>query len=464
MDFPKDLFKNNHYAILGLGKNGIAASQRLLQMGATIQVWDDQPKARQQIPEKLKPHLAPFKNLENFNALILSPGIPHFLPKPHPVAELARMNAIPILSDAEILYQAIKKSGSRARFVAITGTNGKSTTTVLLNHILTEAKIPSVAGGNLGPASLSLPYLENDGVYILEMSSYMLERLSSFKADIACLLNITPDHIERHGDMKGYVQAKYHIFDHQNQQDMAVIGIEDDYCKSIAKRLVQNDIPVKKISGKKDINADFWVDQHLLQDKKGIIADLNQARLLPGQHNAQNAAAATAMALALGVARQQIAESLNSFNGLAHRQRPVATIDSVTFINDSKATNADATSKALTCYNKIVWIAGGLAKAKGIDDLAPYFSKIKFALLIGKDAPLLAKTLDRYHVHYQIVHTLDQAVPLAFAFAKQHHIHTVMLSPACASFDQFDSFEERGNVFIQLVNQLETSFRQTLND
>ena len=438
MDFPKDLFKNNHYAILGLGKNGIAASQRLLQMGATIQVWDDQPKARQQIPEKLKPHLAPFKNLENFNALILSPGIPHFLPKPHPVAELARMNAIPILSDAEILYQAIKKSGSRARFVAITGTNGKSTTTVLLNHILTEAKIPSVAGGNLGPASLSLPYLEDDGVYILEMSSYMLERLSSFKADIACLLNITPDHIERHGDMKGYVQAKYHIFDHQNQQDMAVIGIEDDYCKSIAKRLVQNDIPV--------------------------IADLNQARLLPGQHNAQNAAAATAMALALGVARQQIAESLNSFNGLAHRQRPVATIDSVTFINDSKATNADATSKALTCYNKIVWIAGGLAKAKGIDDLAPYFSKIKFALLIGKDAPLLAKTLDRYHVHYQIVHTLDQAVPLAFTFAKQHHIRTVMLSPACASFDQFDSFEERGNVFIQLVNQLETSFRQTLND
>lgn len=454
MDFANDLFKNDHYAILGLGKNGIAAAQRLFHMGATIQIWDDQPEKREAVPEYLQPYLAPFKTLINFKALILSPGIPHQLPKPHPTAALAQQEGIPIYSDAEILYQAIQKSGSKARFVAITGTNGKSTTTVLLNHILTEAHIPSAAGGNLGPAALALPYLDDHGVYVLEMSSYMLERLSTFTADISCLLNITPDHIERHGNMQGYIQAKCHIFNHQTQKNLAVIGIEDSFCQEIANQLVQYPVSIKKISGKHDQNADLWVDQHLLQDKNGAIADLNKARFLPGEHNAQNAAAATAMALALGVSRQQIEKSLYSFTGLAHRQRPVATIDTVTFINDSKATNADATSKALTCYHELVWIAGGLAKTNGIEELNPYFPRIKLALLIGKDAELLANTLKKYHVPYQILHTLDQAVPEAFHFAKQHHIHTVLLSPACASFDQFSSFEERGDVFIHLVQRL----------
>ncbi len=457
MDFSKDLFKNDHYAVFGLGKNGITASQRLLQMGATIQIWDDQLQKRQDIPYNLQPYLAPFESLKDCKALILSPGIPHQLPKPHPIAKLAKIERIPIFSDAEILFQAIKKSESKARFVAITGTNGKSTTTVLLNHILIEANIPSAAGGNLGPAALALPYLGDHGVYILEMSSYMLERLSSFKADIACLLNITPDHIERHGNMQGYIHAKYHIFDHQNKQNLAVIGIEDHYCRSIADQLIQNSIPVQKISSITNKDADLWVDHHILQDKKGSIADLDQAKFLPGGHNAQNAAAATAMALALGISRQQIAESLYSFTGLSHRQRPVATLDSITFVNDSKATNADAASKALTCYKELVWIAGGLAKTNGIEDLAPYFPKIKLALLIGKDADLLAETLKKYHVHYRIVKTLEQAIPEAFIFAKQHQIHTVLLSPACASFDQFNSFEERGDVFIQLVKQLESS-------
>lgn len=457
MDFSNQLFKNHHYAILGLGKNGVAAAQRLLQMGATLQIWDDQEQKRHEIPDNLKAYLAPFKTLNPFNALILSPGIPHILPKPHPIATLAKNENIPIVSDAEILYRAIKKSGSKARFIAITGTNGKSTTTVLVTHILKEAGFPAAAGGNLGPAALALPYLNDDGFYILEMSSYMLERLHDFTADISCLLNITPDHLERHGDMQGYITAKRHIFDHQNKNHLAVIGIEDKFCQQIADQLSHTSTPIKKIAGVFLQHADLWVDQHILQDQQGKIADLRHAHLLPGEHNAQNAAAAAAIALALGISRQQIQQSLTSFTGLAHRQRPVATIHNITFINDSKATNADAASKALTCYHELIWIAGGLAKSNGIKDLIPYFPRIKLALLIGKDTKRLAECLKENHVNFEIVQTLEQAVPLAFTFAQQHHIHTVLLSPACASFDQFNSFEERGEVFIKLVKQLEAS-------
>lgn len=454
MDFSSTLFENHHYAILGLGKNGTAAAQRLLRLGAEIQIWDDMETKREEVPEDLKPYLKPFHMLTGFNALVLSPGIPHHLPTPHPVAKLAIDQKIPIISDAELLYQAVKRSGSKARFVAITGTNGKSTTTVLLTHILKEAGIPAIAGGNLGDAALSLPYLGDNGVYVIEMSSYMLERLPTFTADVACLLNITPDHLERHGDMQGYIQAKSHIFDRQSANSLAVIGIEDPICSKIAETIAHRAIPTVKISAKTNLNADLWVKGTILQDKKGEIADLSKAPLLPGEHNAQNAAAATAMALGLGVKRAEIEKALASFTGLAHRQRPVATINHVTFINDSKATNADAASKALTCYPKLVWIAGGMAKANGIDDLIPYFPRIRLALLIGRDAGLLAESLTKYHVPFQIVETLDRAVPAAYEFAQDNQVPVVLLSPACASFDQFKSFEERGDRFIQLVEQL----------
>lgn len=457
MNFSPTLFRNQHYAILGLGKNGIVAAERLLAMGATIQVWDDQEQKRNEIPAELKPYVKFFRDLQGFNALVMSPGIPHTLPKAHPIAKLAIEQNIPILSDAELLYQAVKASRSKARFIAITGTNGKSTTTVLLTHLLNEAGIPAMAGGNLGPAALALPLLKDDGVYVLEMSSYMLERLSEFTADIACLLNMTPDHLERHGDMQGYIEAKSHIFDRQTFAELAIIGVEDDICSHIAQTLGdKSKVQIQTISG---INkkADFWVSNHILRDQQGPIADLTKALLLPGDHNAQNAAAAAAMALRLGLSRTQIQTGLSSYQGLAHRQRPVATIHNITFINDSKATNADAASKALTCYNELIWIAGGLAKSNGIDDLAPFFMRIKLALLIGEDAQLLAKTLQAHHVSYKIVQTLEHAVPEAFKYAQTHHINTVLLSPACASFDQFSSFEERGDRFAELVMQLSSS-------
>ncbi|MDI2112505.1 UDP-N-acetylmuramoyl-L-alanine--D-glutamate ligase [Commensalibacter nepenthis] len=460
MIFSPTLFQNHQYAILGLGKNGIIAAQRLLAMGATIQIWDDQEKTRNAVPSELKAFVKPFEDLYGFNALVMSPGIPHHLPKPHPIAQLAIEQNLPILSDAELLYRAVKESGSKARFVAITGTNGKSTTTVLLTHLLKEAGIPSVAGGNLGPAALALHLLGDQGVYVLEMSSYMLERFSEFTADIACLLNITPDHLERHGDIQGYTTAKHHIFDRQSSHQLAVIGIEDTICANIANNLVQQHrMQVKTIAGT-NINADIWVKDHLIQDQQGIIADLTKATLLPGDHNAQNASAATAMALHLGLNQEQIQSGLNSYQGLAHRQRPVATVNNVTFVNDSKATNADAASKALVCYDKLVWIAGGLAKSNGIDELAPFFPHIKLALLIGKDAPILEQTLKQHQVPYHIVQTLERAVPEAYQYAQHHHIPTVLLSPACASFDQFSSFEERGDRFAELVVQLSSSLSE----
>ncbi|CAI3922260.1 UDP-N-acetylmuramoylalanine-D-glutamate ligase (MurD) (PDB:1E0D) [Commensalibacter communis] len=464
MNFSPTLFQNHRYAILGLGKNGIVAAERLLAIGSTIQIWDDQEKTRNAVPAELKSLIAPFDNLHDFDALVMSPGIPHHLPKPHPVAQLAFQRNLPILSDAELLYRAVKASGSKARFVAITGTNGKSTTTVLLTHLLKEAGIPAVAGGNLGPAALALPLLEDQGVYVLEMSSYMLERFSQFTADISCLLNITPDHLERHGDIQGYIEAKHHIFDHQNLNQLAVIGVEDAICATIANELKQqNKMQVKTIAGT-NINANIWVKDYLIQDQHGIIADLTKARFLPGDHNAQNAAAATAMAIHLGLNQEQIQSGLSSYQGLAHRQRPVANLNNVTFINDSKATNADAASKALTCYDELVWIAGGLAKSNGIDELAPYFPRIKLALLIGKDAPVLEQTLKHYQVPYRIVHTLEHAVPEAYQYAQQNRIPTVLLSPACASFDQFSSFEERGDRFAELVMQLSSSLSESSKD
>lgn len=457
MNFSSTLFHTHRYAILGLGKNGIVAAERLLTMGATIQIWDDQEKKRKEVPSELIPFIAPFEDLRGFDALVMSPGIPHHLPKPHPVAQLAIEQSIQILSDAELLYRAVKASGSKARFVAITGTNGKSTTTVLLTHLLNEAGIHAMAGGNLGPAALALPLLDDQGVYVLEMSSYMLERFVEFTADISCLLNMTPDHLERHGDMQGYITAKHHIFDRQSSNQLAVIGIEDPICANIAKELRnQHSVQVETISGT-NINANFWVKDQQLQDQHGAIADLTKAPLLPGDHNAQNAAAATAMALRLGLNKEQIQSGLSSYQGLAHRQRPVATFNNVTFVNDSKATNADAASKALTCYAELVWIAGGMAKSNGIDDLSPYFPRMKLALLIGKDAPILEETLKQHQVPYKIVHTLEHAVPEAYKFAQQHHIQTVLLSPACASFDQFSSFEERGDRFAELVMQLSSS-------
>ncbi len=430
------LFAGERYAVVGLGRNGLPVAHALLEMGADVAVWDDRA-----IPAGLVPLPQPF-DLAGYTALVLSPGIPHTLPTVHPAAAAANAAGIPILSDAELLYLATRRRGSAARFVGITGTNGKSTTTALVHHMLVSAGHEAVAGGNLGTPALILPPLGDAGVYVLEMSSYMLERLHSLRFGVACLLNLSPDHLDRHGSMDGYATAKLHIFDRQEAGDTAVLGIDDEMTASLP-------IAGLRISGERP--ADVWCDRGVLRDATGPIVDMAEAAALPGSHNAQNAAAAAAMAAALGLDRAAIAAGIVSFPGLPHRQQRVARIDDIDWVNDSKATNADATARALACYERIVWIAGGVSKAGGIADLAPFFPRLAHTLLIGRDAPILAETLAAAAVPYTQCGTLDAACETARRIAPSLGADTVLLSPACASFDQFSGFEARGDRFADLA-------------
>jgi len=447
--FPATIFASRRYAVVGLGRAGLSAMRALTDMGATVVGWDDAPFARDAAQRARFTVQDPATDIGDYDALVLSPGIPHSLPAPHRIATAAITAGCPILTDAELLYEAVRASGSHARFVGITGTNGKSTTTALLAHILTLAGVPNAAGANLGPASLSLPLLPDHGVYVLEMSSYMLERLVNLRFDIAVMLNLSPDHLDRHGNMAGYQAAKMHIFDRQTQGNIAIVGVDDPASEAIARSFPK----VKRISGCRPASV-FADGSRLISNEAGQIVDLRDARALPGMHNAQNAAAAAAAALSLGVSSADIARGIEVFPGLAHRQETVGNVDGVSFVNDSKATNADATARALGCYERIIWIAGGLAKSGGIEALAPHFFRVAAALLIGRDADLFADTLKRHGVAHTIVHTLDRAVPQALMSAGQLGAGVVLLSPACASFDQFSGFEERGACFTALVRAL----------
>ena len=443
------IFSGYRFAVLGLSRSGLPAARALAEMGAEVLAWDDAEPARARARAEGVSVQELSERIGQCHALVLSPGIPHIFPKPHPIAAAAQRAGVPILSDAELFYRAVRKSGSRARFVGITGTNGKSTTTALLAHILKAANIPAAAGGNLGPATFSLPLLPDDGVYVLEMSSYMLERIETIRFDGAALLNLSPDHIDRHGDMAGYIAAKRTIFAHQTTDDTAVIGIDDAPSCALAGEIYGPRIV--RISGEKE--ADIFSKDGVLFDRSAAIVALGEAKALPGVHNAQNAAAAAALAFAFGVSRNKVAEGILTFPGLAHRQEIVGKVDGVVFVNDSKATNADSAARALACYPRVIWIAGGMAKAGGITSLAPFFPRIVEALLIGRDAPLLAETLASAGVPHRVVNTLAAAVPAAFERARESGA-TVLFSPACASFDQFENFEARGEQFRGLVQRL----------
>jgi len=456
--------------VVGLGRNGLPVARALLAMGAEVAAWDDKPETRAaaglpmlDFAGSTAPQQA--RGLAGFDALVLSPGIPHRLPAPHPAALAAQRAGVPILSDAELLFQAVRATGSQARFVGITGTNGKSTTTALVANILSAAGIESAAGGNLGVPAMALPALGDAGVYVLEMSSYMLERLATLRFDAAALLNLSPDHLDRHGDMAGYVAAKRRVFDRQGADGVAVVGTDDDDTTALARSLrgpgpgrnawrgpgrnAWRGPHIVTVSGQHP--ADVWCDGGLLRDRDGPILPMAEAAALPGAHNAQNAAAAAALALALGVPRGAVTVGIAGFPGLPHRQQRVAVVDGVAWVNDSKATNADAAARALACYGRLVWIAGGIAKAGGIEPLRALLPRVAHAVLIGRDAPLFAGTLAAAGVPFTMAGTLDAAVPAARAAAARTGSPVVLLSPACASFDQFANFEARGDRFRDLV-------------
>ncbi|WP_218032799.1 UDP-N-acetylmuramoyl-L-alanine--D-glutamate ligase [Pararhodospirillum oryzae] len=447
---------------MGLGKSGMATARALLSTGVRIHAWDDNPALREAARQEGIP-LADLTdpnekgvNWHTLQAVVWSPGIAHTYPQPHPVASLARRHGVPLFCDIELLVRAHKDSF----FVGVTGTNGKSTTTALIHHVLNEAHLPTEVGGNLGYPALSLKPLPFHGTYVLELSSYQLELVPSLACDVAVMLNITPDHLARHGGMDGYIAAKRHVFQTDARPQTAIVGVDDDPSRQMFNALRRQSpgrvipISVRMVpTGGIGISGGHLVDA--TESRPRAVFALAEAPTLPGAHNAQNMAAAYAAARARGVDARTIARAFASFPGLAHRQELVATVDGVRFVNDSKATNADAADKALGCYDAIYWIAGGQPKEGGIASLTPHFPRIRHAFLIGQAAPAFAQTLAG-QVTTHACETLDRAVAEAAALAWREGCENpvVLLSPACASWDQFRSFEHRGEVFRALVGDL----------
>jgi UDP-N-acetylmuramoylalanine--D-glutamate ligase len=452
-------FKGDKVAVMGLARSGLAAAAALKAGGAEVLAWDDA------VPKRDAARAAGIAltdlgqiSFAGVRALVLSPGIPHTWPKPNPVAAAARAANVPIIGDIELLGRACPD----ATFVGITGTNGKSTTTALIAHILKAAGRVVQVGGNLGTPALTLARLGADGVYVLEMSSYQLELIDRLAFDVAVWLNLTPDHLDRHGGMAGYIAAKRRIFEHARtgRAVSAIIGVDDAPSRAVADIISQqNAWRLTRISViTQEKGGVSVVDGNLVDDRRGdaeTVLNLTRLPRLPGRHNWQNVAAAYAATRDLGLAAQDIVAGIRSFPGLAHRQELIATIAGVRYVNDSKATNADATANALACYDDIYWIAGGIAKEGGIASLAPLFPRIRHAYLIGEAAPAFAATLGDAVPHtrsHTLVAALDAARDQAAKDGRPEPV--VLLSPACASFDQFRDFEARGDAFRELVKAI----------
>ena len=454
---PATTYSGKTVAVFGLARSGLTAASALMEGGATVLAWDDRDTARDAAADSGLPvHDLHDADWNSIDALVLSPGVPHHLPEPHWTATLARDHDVPIICDVEIFVREMAAREPTPRIVAITGTNGKSTTTALTGHILRAAGLDAHIGGNIGRGVLDLPEPGDDTVYVLELSSYQLERTPSLKADVAVFLNLSPDHIERHGDMAGYEAAKRNIFANQTREDTAVIGVDDKVGKRIVTQLkAKNGRTILPVSTRSAVMGGVSVRKGKLLDATGAKSpdplDLSGIDTLRGRHNHQNAAAAYAATQALGLPRDAIAEGLRIFPGLAHRMEIVGRAGPILFVNDSKATNADSAAQALRAYDDIFWIAGGLPKAGGIEELIPYFGFVTKTYLIGASASEFARTLDKVGSPYAIVGDVPRAVRAASADAFRAGKGVVLLSPACASFDQFASFEERGDAFCRLA-------------
>ena len=392
---------------------------------------------------------------------MLAPGVPLTHPRPHWVVEKARAAKVEIIGDIELFARAVAAAPEhkRPRVVAITGTNGKSTTTAMIGHMLAEAGRDIRVGGNIGFGVLGLEPMHGGAVYVLELSSYQLALTSSLKPDVAIILNITPDHLDRHGDMEGYFAAKKRILLNQGKGDTAVIAIDDAWCQQICTEITAaNRRTIWPVSAGKTMGRGVYVLQGVLYDatdgRVAEVADLTRARSLPGRHNWQNAAAAYAAVRALGVSTADAAAGLLSFPGLAHRMETVGTIGKVRFVNDSKATNADAARQAMSAYPRFYWIAGGRPKAGGIDGLADLFGSVAKAYLVGEASAGFAASLAGRAPTVQSG-SIEAAVRAAFEDARSAGEPAIVLfSPACASFDQYADFEERGEAFRAAVHAL----------
>lgn len=445
-------------AVFGLGRSGMAAVEALLASGNRVVAWDDNEGPRR-AAEKAG---AQIRNLADaFEAdgvaparLIVSPGVPLTHPAPHPVIRAAQAAGCAVLGDLDLFAMALQAAGMRdqALIIGITGTNGKSTTTALVTHMLRSADLQVESGGNIGVPVLHLPMPQDDRqtIYVLELSSYQLDLNRQLACDMGVLLNITPDHLDRHGDMTGYVAAKELLFGNGKCAQLQVIGADDAASRGVADRQAAG-APTLRIAAT-HTDADIFYADGCLWEGQSKLLDMTACPALPGAHNGQNAAAAFAIGRKLGLDAHTMTAAFAGFGGMAHRLQSVRRHKGLNFVNDSKATNGEATRHALAAFDNIYWIAGGVAKAGGLNGLSPLYGHVRAAYLIGEAAEIFAEELSPLmptHMAGNMDKAVAQAADQAAAEADEA---VILLSPACASFDQYQDFEARGAAFCDAVN------------
>ncbi|AUH34122.1 UDP-N-acetylmuramoyl-L-alanine--D-glutamate ligase [Paracoccus tegillarcae] len=462
---PVQDVENQTIAVLGLGRSGKATAAALAAGGAKVSAWDDGVDTRQ---------AAEAEGLEivdltrdaawvGVSTLITSPGIPHLYPKPHPVIEMALRLGVPIDNDIGLFFRSFATEDwnhfdRTPRVIAVTGSNGKSTTTALIHHVLTQVGRPAQMGGNIGTGVLSLEPAIDGEVVVLELSSYQTELARALTPDVAVFTNLSPDHLDRHGGLGGYFAAKRRLFA-EGGPDRAVVGVDEVEGLYLANQLsmAPADDRVIRVSSDSKLDGPGWSvfarKGFLSEYRKGrqvASLDLREITGLPGAHNHQNACAAYAACRAVGLAPREIEAAFHSFAGLPHRSQTVAELGGVRYVNDSKATNIDAAAKALQAFDRIRWIVGGLGKEGGITALQPHLGRVTKAYLIGHSARDFA--LEIGQTPHEVVETMEAAVARASAEAEPGD--TVLLAPAAASFDQYPNFEKRGEHFVALVEEL----------
>jgi UDP-N-acetylmuramoylalanine--D-glutamate ligase len=457
---PVTSFAGRTVAVFGLGGSGLASCHALKAGGAEVVAGDDGAD-RLAEAEKAGFRTADLRKVPwtNFAALVLTPGVPLTHPAPHWSVRMAREAGIEVIGDIELFCRERRRHAPDAPFVAITGTNGKSTTTALIEHLMRVAGYDTQMGGNIGTAILSLQPPRRGRVHVIEMSSYQIDLTPSLDPTVGILLNVSEDHIDRHGTLDNYAAVKERLVAGVQVQGTAIVGVDDIFSRNAADRLARNGKRVVRVSVKNPLADGVYVEHETIVRADGgarsEIARIGGIGSLRGLHNAQNAACASACAVALGVGLDVLQKGLRSFPGLAHRMEQVGRKGNVLFVNDSKGTNADASAHALSSFTDIFWIAGGKPKQGGITSLTEFFPRIRKAYLIGEAAKEFSETLgDR--VPHEMSETLDVAVASAARDAEASGLADaiVLLSPACASFDQFRNFEIRGAKFRELVQAL----------
>lgn len=446
--FAKSL-EGKPVAVFGIGKSNLAVIKALVKADVKVVAGDDRD-VQAAIDAGAEWGLLD-SDFSQYACLVLAPGVPYSHPEPHDVVKKALAAGIEIICDIEILHRL----NHGRQTIGITGTNGKSTTTALIGHILKTCNVEAEVGGNIGHAVLDLDMPPHEGAFVIEISSYQIDLCPNFTPDIAVHLNLTPDHLDRHGSVEGYYQSKRNMFWGSGS---AIIGVDDEYSRRMAEEVDMTGArQLFRISVLGPVTNGVYEQDGALYDsmfgEAEKIVDLNMAALM-GPHNHQNAAAAYAATRMMGLPSSKIIEAMQSFPGLQHRQFPVRKINDIIYINDSKATNAAAAEKALACYDDIFWILGGKAKDGGLDGLEPYMNHITHAFTIGDAMEEFSVWLEKNKIPVTRSQTLSQAVPAAHNAAQQKGRGVVLLSPACASFDQFKNFEQRGDEFVSLVHDL----------